>query len=160
MVNNGPTGRKRGDDSSPVTARKASGSEIITDFNSSRDLQKHIMDLVTAGGYDPQSVFAVKLALEEAVINAIKHGNKNDPKKKVLLEYSVTPERCEIIIEDEGAGFQRCDVPDPTLDENIHKCSGRGILLIEAYMNVVEYSKGGRRVRMVKTNEQPATARK
>src|SRR5690606_30246239 len=94
--------------------------------------------------------------LEEAMINAIKHGNRLDMKKHVHVQYKVTPEQVEIIIQDEGEGFRREDVPDPTLEENITKCSGRGILLIEAYMNTVEFSDGGRRVRMVKKNEPEA----
>ena len=50
-------------------------------------------------------------------------------------------------------------MPDPTLQENLEKCSGRGILLMEAYMNRVEWTNGGRRVRMVKKNEADAVAR-
>jgi hypothetical protein len=76
-----------------------------------------------------------------------------DPKKHVKIEASVTPKQAEIVIEDEGPGFDRKAVPDPTLDENIEKCSGRGILLMESYMNCVEWTKGGRRVRLVKKKE-------
>jgi len=58
-----------------------------------------------------------------------------------------------IVIEDEGSGFARALVPDPTLEENLEKSSGRGIHLIEAYMNEVRWSRGGRRLRMVKKND-------
>jgi serine/threonine-protein kinase RsbW len=92
------------------------------------------------------------------MINAIKHGNKLDPSKQVHVSYRITPTQAEIMIEDEGPGFDRHCVPDPTTDENIHKCSGRGILLMEAYMNAVEFSAGGRRVRMVKRNEPDLAA--
>jgi ribonucleotide reductase alpha subunit len=110
-------------------------------------------DAVEAAGFNSQSTFAIKLALEEALINAIKHGNKLDEKKNVHIEASVTPQVTEITIEDEGPGFDRKSVPDPTLEENLDKSSGRGILLMEAYMNRVEWSRGGRRVHMVKKNE-------
>lgn len=133
---------------------------IPSDFAASRDLQKQVIDEVVRCGYNSQNVFAIKLALEEAMINAIKHGNKLDMKKHVHIDYAVTPERVEIIIEDEGPGFTREEVPDPTLEENLTKCSGRGILLIEAYMNTVEYSEGGRRLRMVKLNEADVLPRK
>ncbi|MBC8105989.1 MAG: ATP-binding protein, partial [Anaerolineae bacterium] len=93
----------------------------------------------------------------EVLINAIKHGNKFDEGKHVHVEWNVTPEQAEIIIEDEGPGFERVEVPDPTLVENLTKCSGRGILLIEAYMSSVEYSNKGRRVRMIKKNDGDAT---
>jgi serine/threonine-protein kinase RsbW len=74
----------------------------------------------------------------------------------VRIEASVSPNETEIIIEDEGPGFERADVPDPTAEENLLKCSGRGILLMETYMDQVEYSKNGRRVRMIKRNARPA----
>jgi len=126
---------------------------IRSDFQEGHEVQKRILDDVEKAGFNSTSTFAIKLALEEALINAIKHGNKLDPGKQVVIEARVTPAETEIIIEDEGKGFQRDCVPDPTLEENLDKCSGRGILLMEAYMNRVEWSRGGRRVRMVKKNE-------
>lgn len=108
---------------------------------------------VNRRGFNSQTVFAIKLALEEAMMNAVKHGNRLDPKKKIHVEATVDSHQAEIIVEDEGPGFARKGVPDPTLPENLEKCSGRGIHLIEAYMNEVEWSKGGRRVRMIKRDE-------
>jgi serine/threonine-protein kinase RsbW len=108
-------------------------------------------------GYDENSQFAINIALEEGMINAIKHGNKQDPAKKVHIEATVSPRRAVIIIEDEGPGFTRNDVPDPTLEENLCKCSGRGILLMESYMNSVKYTKHGRRVRMIRINQRHRT---
>jgi serine/threonine-protein kinase RsbW len=87
------------------------------------------------------------------LINAIKHGNKHDAKKTVHIEARITDKSAEIIIEDQGKGFARKKVPDPCAKENLLKPSGRGILLMEAYMDKVEYSLGGRRVRMIKKNE-------
>jgi serine/threonine-protein kinase RsbW len=127
---------------------------IPSDFTAGRDVQKRIMDRVQTCKFGSQSTFAIKLALEEALINAIKHGNKLDPKKKVTVAAKVTPRRCEIQIEDQGPGFQRACVPDPTADENLLKCSGRVILLMEAYMDKVDWSRGGRRVKMIKKNEE------
>jgi serine/threonine-protein kinase RsbW len=132
---------------------------IRSDFHEGHEVQKRILDDVERAGFNSTSTFAIKLALEEALINAIKHGNKLDPSKQVTIEARVTPAETEIIIEDEGKGFQRTCVPDPTLEENLEKCSGRGILLMEAYMNRVEWTNGGRRVRMLKKNEADAVAR-
>jgi serine/threonine-protein kinase RsbW len=123
-----------------------------SDFAVARDVQRQILEAVTRHRFDAQSTFAIKLALEEAFVNAIKHGNRLDPARNVHVDTTVTDEQAEIIIEDEGPGFDRSCVPDPTAEENLDKCSGRGILLIEAYMSLVEYTKGGRRVRMVKRN--------
>ena len=142
-----------------IVASKSLKFTINSDFAAGRDVQKRILDGVTRLGFNSQSQFAIKLALEEGLINAIKHGNRLDPKKKVHIEARLTPEQCEIIIEDEGVGFERTDVPDPTLEENLDKCSGRGILLMEAYMNSVHWSNGGRRVKMIKRNEEDVLPR-
>jgi len=157
---NRPAGSPRGDqppqggearsESSPVRLT------IPSDFGASRDVQKQIIDKAARCGFNSQSLFAIKLALEEAMINAIKHGNKLDPAKNVHIAFHVTPQQAEITVEDEGPGFDRHCVPAPTADENIEKCSGRGILLMEAYMNSVEYSANGRRVKMIKKNEEQA----
>src|SRR4051812_1955012 len=122
---------------------------IPSDYIAGRDVQQAIMNEVLKHNFGTETVFAIRIALEEAIVNAIKHGNRLDPGKKVFVEAKVTPKRAEITIEDQGEGFQRHCVPDPTAEENLYKCSGRGVLLIESYMDS-EWSQGGRRVRMVK----------
>lgn len=125
---------------------------IPSDFDSGHDVQRQILAAVESAGYDEQSLFGIRLAVEEALINAIRHGNKFDPTKKVTVRASVNSSRVDITIEDQGPGFQRDGVPDPRLAQNINRCCGRGLLLIEAYMDRVEYSRGGRRIRMIKKN--------
>src|SRR2546421_1153368 len=127
---------------------------IPSDFAAGREVQEQILADVEKKGFRGHSFFAIKLALEEALVNAIKHGNRLDPAKKVRVEARVTPGRAEFLIEDEGPGFDRTGVPDPTTIENLEKCSGRGILLIEAYMSRVEWDRGGRRLRMIKENPE------
>lgn len=127
--------------------------EFASNFETGCDVQKQILAEIERQGFNSNSLFATRLALEEALVNAIKHGNKLDPKKRVVVEARVSPTRVEIEIEDEGPGFDRKKVPDPTAMENLCKCSGRGILLIEAYMNSVTWSHGGRRVKMVRFNQ-------
>jgi serine/threonine-protein kinase RsbW len=126
---------------------------IPSDFAEGRVVQKRIMAEVEKHRYCDNASFAIKLALEEALINAIKHGNKLDPDKKVSVEASVTPARTEIVIEDQGPGFDRAKVPDPRADENLERLHGRGILLMEAYMSKVQWLNGGRRVRMIRKND-------
>ena len=127
---------------------------IRSDDQDARDLvEEQILNDIHRRGYNGDAVFAIKLALEEALTNAIRHGNRQDPHKKVHVQAIVSSTEAVIEIEDEGPGFDRCQVPNPTLPENLEKCSGRGIHLIEAYMNEVHYSQGGRRVKMVKRNE-------
>lgn len=126
----------------------------ITSDYQGREVQDRILADVQRCGYDDQSTFAIKISLEEALINAIKHGNKRDPAKKVFVQAKITPKRAEIVIEDEGPGFARETVPDPTAEENLCKCSGRGILLMETYMNSVKWTKNGRRVKMIRINQR------
>jgi serine/threonine-protein kinase RsbW len=125
---------------------------IPSDFSEGRAVQRRILDEVEKNRFAEEAIFAIKLALEEALINAIKHGNKLDKTKVVKINATVTPEEADITIEDEGAGFDRASVPDPTTEENLERLHGRGILLMESYMSKVEWSRGGRRVRMVRKN--------
>ncbi len=124
-------------------------SVMPSDFASMREVQGKLMEMVQAHAYDDEAQFAIKLALEEALINAIKHGNKLDPKKTVSVDAVVTDKRAEFSIKDQGEGFVRKKVPDPTKRSNREKSSGRGLLLIEAYMDEVSYGDRGRELKMV-----------
>jgi serine/threonine-protein kinase RsbW len=126
---------------------------IPSDYVAGRDVQHRIMQDVETAGFDADNIFAIRIALEEALVNAIKHGNRQDPTKLVKIEADVRPGVAEIMIEDEGPGFERHKVPDPTARENLSRPSGRGILLIEAYMSEVRWEEGGRRVWMLRRNE-------
>ena len=117
-----------------------------------KEAETAILDAVKRHGFDGDNYFAIHMALDEALVNAVKHGNRRDPAKKVYVEASVSDKLVEIFIEDEGPGFVRECVPDPTKEENLEKCSGRGILLMEAYMDSVSWDRDGRRVRLVKKN--------
>jgi serine/threonine-protein kinase RsbW len=92
----------------------------------------------------------VRLALEEAVVNAIRHGNKLDPEKKIFVSYLVEDARITISVEDEGPGFDLDSVPDPTAEENLEADHGRGILLMRVYMDEVVYNEKGNRVTLTK----------
>lgn len=126
---------------------------IPSEYGASRKAQKKILGEIAKCHFSSHSLFAIKLALEESLVNAIKHGNHCDPGKHVHIEAHLSPEYIRISIEDEGKGFHRRAVPDPTAEENLRKCSGRGILLMEAYMDSVRWDRGGRRVIMTKNNQ-------
>ena len=100
--------------------------------------------------YPRKDVFAVRLALEEALVNAVKHGNRGDPAKEARLRYHAGPEFVLLEVEDEGEGFDPSAVPDPLAPENLERPSGRGLFLIRKYMTWVEYSERGNRVIMCK----------
>ncbi|MBU1260036.1 MAG: ATP-binding protein [Planctomycetes bacterium] len=105
-------------------------------------------------GYSDDDLFAVHLAMEEAIVNAVKHGNKQDTSKTVSVEYDVSPEKIDISVADEGRGFDSNHLADPRLSENIYKMGGRGVLLIKSYMDEVEYNTAGNTVRMIKFNSR------
>jgi serine/threonine-protein kinase RsbW len=92
--------------------------------------------------------FAVQLAVAEALTNAIRHGNREQPGKFVHLRYLVLTDQVWVEVEDEGRGFAPDAVPDPTQPENLGRPSGRGVFLMRSYMTHVEFSKGGRQVRL------------
>ena len=115
-----------------------------------REAGQNVLGDVARQGYDESFVFSIRLALEEGLINAVKHGNGMDSSKHIDLKYSITPECVEIVITDEGCGFCPVGVPDPTRDENLEKTTGRGIMLMRAFMDTVEYSERGNQLRLVK----------
>ena len=95
-------------------------------------------------------IFGVHLAVEEALVNAIKHGNQNDQNKKVHIVYKMSDDAVRIEITDEGPGFNPSDVPDPTDDDNLEVPSGRGLMLMRSFMSLVEFNERGNGVIMEK----------
>ena len=114
-----------------------------------------IMSMLRESGFGKEDLFAVHLAVEEAFINAVRHGNKMDPGKEVRIECSVGPDKLEISVSDEGNGFDPESVPDPRCGENLYKPDGRGLLLMRSYMDRVEHSEQGNTVHMVRYRERP-----
>jgi len=106
--------------------------------------------------YSEDDIFAVHLALEEAFINAVRHGNKDCLGKGIAVDYTITAERIEISVTDQGNGFDPQAVPDPRSAENLYKTCGRGLLLMRCFMNKVEFNEVGNCVRMVRYKGQPA----
>ena len=114
-------------------------------------------------GFDDDAVHWVSVAVRESVANAIKHGNRNDSRKTVHVEFAAsfadTPE-LSIRVRDEGDGFDPEEVADPLAPENLLKGSGRGIFLIRSFMDDVVLQRapeGGMEMRMTK-RVQPAAA--
>jgi serine/threonine-protein kinase RsbW len=123
---------------------------IPSDTAAARRIQEDIERGLKGHRFDERDIFSVKLALEEALVNAIKHGNQMDRTKKIHITYRITPERLEIDIADEGPGFDPSDVPDPMAAENLERPCGRGLLLIRHYMNEVIFHPPGNRLTMIK----------
>lgn len=98
------------------------------------------------------------VALDEAFVNAVKHGNKYDSHKLVRITAEVSKQEARFTIEDEGEGFDVNSIPDPLDPENLFKSSGRGVLFIFNIMDEVEYNERGNRLTMIKKSEQNVEA--
>jgi len=130
-------------------------SETITissDLKGARKVEQRLLHAAGRCGYSEGVLFAIKLALEEGLNNAIRHGNAYDSKKTIRVGFDIDSRRAEITITDEGDGFDPDAVPDPTADENLEKPCGRGIMLMRAYMDEVKYNSRGNQVHLVKRN--------
>jgi serine/threonine-protein kinase RsbW len=112
-------------------------------------------------GFDEDASHWVSVAIRESVINAIKHGNRNDAAKHVFVEFETAraaAERVELSVRvrDEGEGFDPATLADPLAPENVLKSSGRGIFLIRNFMDDVQLHRapeGGMEIRMIKRVE-------
>jgi serine/threonine-protein kinase RsbW len=110
-----------------------------------------LVEQLRAAGYSRKEQFGVRLALEEAVVNAIKHGHHGDPSKQVSVRYRVAADRVTVEVEDEGPGFRPEAVPDPLAPENCERDCGRGLLLMRSYMTSVRYNERGTCVTLCKS---------
>lgn len=131
--------------------------EIVLSIPSS-DKYIYLLDLVVSYlakemEFDEETTEQVNLAVVEAGTNAIRHGNKNDPEKMAEFRFHMAEDKLTIFIVDCGAGFDPENVGDPLSPENFMKPSGRGIFLMRAFMDEVEYNldkSDGTEVRLVK----------
>ena len=121
-------------------------------------VQAQVADALEAHGYGEGAMFAMRLALEEAIVNAFRHGNRSDPAKVVFFRCAVDGAEATFEVEDQGPGFDPRMIPDPTEDENIEIPSGRGVMLIKAYMTDVEFVKPGNKLRMRYAKQAAADA--
>jgi serine/threonine-protein kinase RsbW len=132
---------------------------LASRFENIEVAERAFRDLCSEAGCDGDELYWVVTALREALANAVRHGNRLEPERKVHLEYSV--DGCEVLIrvEDEGDGFDVSSIPDPTSPENLLRPSGRGIFYMQQFMTRVEFGRspgGGTSVLMVK-KLQPMT---
>lgn len=108
------------------------------------------MNALESAGWEGRDVFHIQMAIEEAVVNAIEHGNKRDASKYVHIIYLVDAESAEMTITDQGDGFDHQNVADPTEEERLDQPRGRGVLLIRELMTQAQYNQKGNSVWMRK----------
>lgn len=121
---------------------------IDSDLEAVLPVQEAIEQQLKSCQFEDREIFGIRLALEEALVNAIKHGNREDRGKKVHIELSVEHDRIQIAVADEGPGFDPANVADPLAEENLERPSGRGLLLMRHYMSEVTYHPPGNRLTM------------
>jgi len=146
-----------------------SGNTVRIDFHSSLgmlDFVQMVSDYIArAVGLDDDSVHWVSLAVRESVINAIKHGNCSDVRKRVHVEFTSLQDAgapaLAVSVRDEGCGFDPSVIADPLVAENLLKTNGRGIFLMRSFMDEMTFNRvkeGGMEVRMVKRVPQSTLA--
>lgn len=127
---------------------------LSSDLNEVRSLQELIEKQLRHCHYEDKEIFGIRLAVEEAIVNAIKHGNRMDRAKHVHVRYRILPERFDVGITDEGNGYNADDIPDPLLSENLERASGRGLFLMKHYMTEVTVHPPGNRLTMCKVRKK------
>jgi serine/threonine-protein kinase RsbW len=102
-------------------------------------------DVAASAGFDADSAQDVQIAVHEAVTNAIVHGNGRDESRRVRVQVAVSPAGLEVLVQDQGRGFDPGDVPDPLASENLCKSCGRGILFMRSLMDEVRFQRAADR---------------
>ena len=125
--------------------------ELPSERGASRLITEDLLEQLGARGWAPADIFAIHLAAEEAIVNAIVHGNKLDHSKRVHVSCSVSADAVRIEVTDEGTGFDPKSVPDCTLEERLEAPSGRGVMLMRSFMTRIAYNARGNSVVLEKT---------
>jgi serine/threonine-protein kinase RsbW len=118
--------------------------------------------IASEAGFDEEEVMKIAMAVREAAVNAVLHGNAYDPGKKVIVNFERNTRDLVITIRDQGKGMDMSKIPDPLAPENLLKTSGRGIFLIRSFMDEVEISPSqtGTEIKLTKHVHGPAAGGK
>ncbi|HZE71609.1 MAG TPA: ATP-binding protein [Pyrinomonadaceae bacterium] len=127
--------------------------ELPSDLSLMNGVLQYLLERVSRLGLIKPERSNLFIALDEAFVNAVKHGNKSNPQKLIRITAELSPKEACFTVEDEGDGFDIQEIPDPCDPANLFKSSGRGVLLIYNIMDEVEYNAQGNRVKMVKRPE-------
>lgn len=118
------------------------------------DLVQVVFESLSAQvGFDGDAAHWMSVAIRESVTNAVRHGNKLDPTKRVIVRFRHADAAFRVTVEDQGQGFDPNEIPDPLAEENLLRASGRGIFFMRSFMDEVNYDfepSRGTRVTMVK----------
>ena len=123
--------------------------ELPSDLTLMNSVLDYLLDRVAKLGMIEVEQSNLYIALDEAFVNAVKHGNRQNPEKLLRVTAELSPGEAIFTVEDEGDGFDVREIPDPCDPANLFKSSGRGVLLIYNIMDEVEYSDRGNKLKMV-----------
>ena len=129
--------------------------DLPSERGSNRKVTDELLEQLGVHGWSPSDIFAIHLAAEEAIVNAIVHGNKLDAQKKVHVECLVSDEVARIEVVDEGNGFNPAGIPDCTQEERLEASSGRGVMLMRSFMTRIVYNAKGNGVVLEKRRSAP-----
>jgi serine/threonine-protein kinase RsbW len=115
--------------------------KLDSTLDSVNEAEQKASQLATESGLDEDEVQRVEMAVREAAVNAVYHGNAYDPNKKMTFGLERTPDSLIITVADEGKGLEETQIPDPLSPENLLKPHGRGIFLIRSFMDEVRIRK-------------------
>jgi len=135
------------------TGVKTVDEELASTLDSVDQAEEAVLREATALGFDEDDLHRIGISVRECMVNAVVHGNRYNNRKKVHLKIARTPQQLEIVIGDEGDHFDLSQLPDPRSDENLLRQSGRGLLMMQAFMDefaVRERQPLGTEVRLVK----------
>ena len=123
-----------------MTAQRVSYS-LESSLDSVNKAEEEATKMAMKSGFDEDEAGRISMAVREATVNAVLHGNHYDPNKRVAVSFENTGSELVITIKDQGIGLEPENVPDPLAPENLLKQSGRGIFLIRAFMDEVRFRK-------------------
>lgn len=127
--------------------------ELESTLESVDNAEQIVLAEAQALGLDDDDLYRVGIAIRECMVNAVVHGNRYNSRKKVHLKVERTADRLTIVVGDEGEGFDPSAVPDPLAGENLLRGSGRGVMLMQSFMDEFQISQRqpqGTEVKMVK----------
>ena len=123
---------------------------LPSDLDSGHSAIDQLIASLEQAGWEGRDVFHIQMAIEEAVVNAVEHGNRRDASKQVHVLFHIFHDRAELTITDQGDGFDHQNVADPTEDERLDRPRGRGVMLIRELMSEAKYNEKGNSVWMLK----------
>ena len=131
---------------------------LPSELGAGDSFMQQLLDELARQKWSERDVFAIRLAMEEALVNAVRHGNSLARDKQVRVACKISSAAFWARVCDDGNGFKPEALPDPTTPENLDRASGRGVLLMRKFMSRVEYNDSGNCVVMEKQRTQPTLA--